>query len=371
MTKPSRAALAALCWIAALGPVLLAPALAEAAPAAQQRAAARQLLTDVVAGPGITSTKARFAALDNRGKSLDTIKVVQDGDRYLGIYHSAGDGRYDVDLATSTDLMNWTYVTTLDTDATHATIRQLPGGAYLIAYEKYLLGDLFDRPLLTTQLDPLYNPLNRIQLRFRYYPSVDALLAGSFSRQFTAKRQLSKISEGTPNILAARLSGGTLSHSRIRVGLHYLKSLRHRPDSDRQGVGELKDFKKWRPVPQPKLDRLFLKPTLLHKGFTSPPVGSVGDRDDIVVNGVTLRLQEAEYVPRDWSSWRIFITDSKRRTATPLEITTPRGSRSFSAPTATLLTSPSGRPAIFVSIFVLTEGADPYEAGQLIYYREL
>jgi hypothetical protein len=371
VTHPPRAASAALCWIVLLVAALASPAVAGAAAGAQQRAASRQLLADVVSGPGITSTKARFAALDNRGKSLDTIKVIQVGARYIGIYHSAGNGRYDVDLGTSTDLMNWTYVTTLDTDATHATIRELPGGAFLVAYEKYLLGDLFDRPLLTTQLDPLYNPLNRIQLRFRYYPSIDALLAGTFSRQFTAKRKLSKISEGTPNIIGARLAGGKLSHSRIRVGLHYLKSLRHRPDSDRQGVGELRDFKKWRPVAQPKLDRRILKTKLLHTGFTSPPTGSVGDRDDILLNGVSLRLQEAEYVPRDWSTWRIFLVDPKRASPVPIEIKTPKGSTSFAAPTVTQLTAPDGRPALFVSIFVLTEGADPHEAGQLIYYKEL
>jgi hypothetical protein len=370
VTQPARAARAALCWIALLTATLTSPALAGAAPGPAQRAAARQLLADAVTGPGITSTKARFAALDNRGKALGTLKVIQVGDRYLGVYHSAGNGRYDVNLATSTDLMNWTYVTTLDTDATTPTIRQLSSGGFLIAYEKYLVDDFFESPLLTTELDPLYNPLNRIQLRFRYYPSLDALLAGTFSRQFIAKRSLSKISEGTPNIISAHVAGGTLSHSRIRVGLHYLKSLRRRPDSDRQGTGVLKDWKTWRATAQPKLDRRILKTRLRHSGFTSPPTGSIGDRDDIVLDGVPLRLQEAEYVPRDWSSWRIFLMDPAHGGPAPLEIRTPRGSRSFSNPSVTQLTAPDGRPALFVSLFVLTEGADPYEQGQLIYYRE-
>ncbi|MDQ3675186.1 MAG: hypothetical protein M3401_00050 [Actinomycetota bacterium] len=364
-----RAAAAALCLSALLMATLASAA--AAAPGAQQRAAARQLLKDVVEGPGVSSTAHRFAALDDRGKALDTLKVVPVAGRYIGVYHSAGNGQYDVHVATSTDLMHWTHSAVLDSDASHATIRMLPGGSVIVAYEKYAIGDLIDRPLLITQLDPLYNPLNRIRLRFRYYPSVDDLLAGQSAREISVPRHLSAISEGTPHIIATRLRGGKLSRSTIRVGLHYLKSLRKRPDSDRQATGVLKNFKTWVPQSEPQLDRRFLRARLLHSGFRSAPSGSIGDRDEIYLNGVRLLLQEAEYVPRDWSTWRTFIVDPQRRTAVPLEIKTPRGSTSYGAPTVTELISPAGRRAIFVSMFVFTEGAAPGEAGQLIYYREL
>ncbi|MGH2839245.1 MAG: hypothetical protein ACRDKY_00290, partial [Solirubrobacteraceae bacterium] len=309
--------------------------------------------------------------LDNHGRSLDTLKVVPAAGRYIGVYHAAGNGQYDIHVATSTDLMNWKHSAVLDNDGSHATIRALPDGGFLVAYEKYAISDLLDRPLLISQLDPLYNPLNRIRLRFRYYNNLDDLLAGRWSRQISVPRRLSKISEGTPHIIAAKLTGGQLSRSLIRVGLHYFKSLRKRPDSDRQAIGLLKNFSTWKAHAEPKLDRRFLRARLRHSGFSASPTGSIGDRDEIYLNGVRLLLQEAEYVPRDWSSWRIFLVDPRRRSAVPLEIKTPRESRSFGAPTVTELISPAGKRALFVSLFVFTEAAGRGEAGQLIYYREL
>ncbi len=371
MTHPGRAALRALRLTVALALTLALAGSASAAPSAQQRGDARQLLREVLDGPGITSTKDRFAALDNRGKELGTLKVLPVVGSYVGIYHSPANGQYNVNVATSTDLMHWKFSAVLDFDASHATIQMLPGGNFLIVYEKYAIGDLFDRPQLITDLDPLYNPLNRIRLKFRYYRSLGDLLAGNWDRQFTATRRLSKISEGTPHVISARLPGGKLAGSRIKIGLHYLKSLRKRPDSDRLATGVLKNFGRFVPRAEPKMDHRFLRARLLHNGFTSPPAGSLGDRDEIYVNGVRLLVQEAEYVPRDWSTWRPFIVDPVRRTAVPIEVKTPRGSRSFGSPTVTELMSPAGRRAIFVSMFVFTEGAGRDEAGELIYYKEL
>ena len=46
------------------------------------------------------------------------------------------------------------------------------------------------------------------------------------------------------------------------------------------------------------------------------------------------------------------------------------GSKSFGNPTATALKAPSGRDAVFVTVYVFSEGAAPGEIGPLIYYRE-
>ena len=40
--------------------------------------------------------------------------------------------------------------------------------------------------------------------------------------------------------------------------------------------------------------RAFLQLKSLHRGFTAPPAGSIGDRDQIVLDGVRLELQEAD-----------------------------------------------------------------------------
>ena len=199
---------------------------------------------------------------------------------------------------------------------------------------------------LADTLSILDGPLNRIRVRFRFYRSVDALLDNQFSRQFTAKRSLSKTAEGTPNITKAILRGGLISRSRIEVGLHYFADTNGDggPDLDRLATAVLTDFSKWEVRPQPEFDNDLLKLKSFHKGFSAPPRGSIGDRDQIIFDGVRLELQEAQYVPGDYSSWRLFLIDPRNRVPRPLEIDTGGDSRPFGNPTATALTAPSGRP---------------------------
>jgi len=54
-----------------------------------------------------------------------------------------------------------------------------------------------------------------------------------------------------------------------------------------------------------------------------------------------------------------------------LPIRTHGGSAAFANPSITAVTSPSGRPAVVLTMFVPGEGAAPGEAGELIYYREI
>jgi hypothetical protein len=214
--------------------------------------------------------------------------------------------------------------------------------------------------------------LNRIRVRFRYHRSVDALLAGQLSRQFTAPRTLSPTAEGTPSITNATLRGGLVSQSRIEVGLHYYADLDHdgTPDLDRSATAVLTDFRTWEARPNAVMDAAFAGLRTFHQGFSAPPRGSIGDRDQIILDGVRLDLQEAQYVPGDYSSWRTFLIDPRTGTPQPLEIATGGGSRAFGNPTATELTAPDGRPAVLVTVYVFAEGAARSEAGPLVYYVE-
>ena len=45
--------------------------------------------------------------------------------------------------------------------------------------------------------------------------------------------------------------------------------------------------------------------------------------------------------------------------------------KAFANPTFTSLLSPSGRPALLVTLFIPLQGAGQNEAGELVYYREL
>lgn len=60
----------------------------------------------------------RFNAADSAGNKMDTAKIIANpyvSGQYLSVYHTydtSGVGR--VNLATSTDLLNWTYIRSLD-----------------------------------------------------------------------------------------------------------------------------------------------------------------------------------------------------------------------------------------------------------------
>jgi hypothetical protein len=348
---------------------------ADAGPTRQQRIVSRVSLAKIVENLDRT-TAHRYGARDDRGAPLEGLKVVQVGDRYIGVYHSPGGGRFNVHVATSNDLIAWTRRRTLDEDASQPTISVQPGGSLIVAYEKTTLLDLLPRPALPERLagplDILDDPLNRIRIRFRFYRSVDALLDNQFSRQFTAPRTLSPTAEGTPNITKAILRRGLISRSRIEVGMHYFADVDHNgtPDLDRLATAVLTDFKTWEVRAQPELDNDLLKLKTFHQGFSAPPRGSIGDRDQIIFDGVRLELQEAQYIPGDYSSWRLFLIDPRNRVPRPLEIDTGGDSRSFGNPTATALTAPSGKSAILVTMYVFAEGAARSEAGPLIFYVE-
>jgi hypothetical protein len=348
---------------------------ASAGPSREQRIVSRVSLARILEDVGHT-TAHRYGARDDRGAPLEGLKVVEAGGRYVGIYHAPGGGRFNVHVATSTDLIEWTRRATLDTDASQPTISVQPGGSIIVAYEKTTLLDLLARDAIPDgvagSLQVLDGPLNRIRLRFRFYRSLDALLDNQFSRQFTARRVLSPTAEGTPNITNAVLRRGLISRSRIEVGMHYFADIDGdgRPDLDRLATGVLTDFNRWQARAQPEFDAELLKSRSLHDGFAAPPRGSLGDRDQIIFDGVRLELQEAQYVPGDYSSWRVFLIDPRYPVPRPLQIATGGDSLAFGNPTATALTAPSGRPAIFVTMYVFSEGAARSEAGPLIYYVE-
>jgi hypothetical protein len=350
---------------------------AHAGPSQRQRTLAREALASIVERVDRT-TAYRYGATDDRGARLDGLKVLQVDGTNLGVYHApAKDGRFNVYLATSDDLITWKRRTTIDAGASQPTIALLPSGGLVLAYEKVSLIELGPLTSLADTLEsvvgPILNsPTDRIRLRFRYYRNVDALLHDQFAREFTAPRRLSPTAEGTPSITNVKLKRGLISRSRIEVGMHYFADLdgNGTPDADRLATAVLTDFFKWQPRAAPDLDSGLMTAPFLHAEYSQAPRGNIGDRDQIVFDGVRLELQEAQYIPDDYSSWRPFLIDPRGGAPRPLQIVTHAGSKSFGNPTATALTAPSGRDAVLVTVFVFSEGAAGNEAGPLIYYRE-
>lgn len=358
--------------------MLLAPAFAQAGPTRRERSLAREELASIVERIDRT-TAYRYGAKDDRGASLDGLKVLQVDGTNIGLYHALGqDGRFNVYVATSDDLITWKRRATIDAGASQPTIALAPNGGLVVAYEKVSLIELGPLDALSDTLESVVGPIldrptDRIRVRFRYYRTVDALLHGQFAREFTAPRRLSPTAEGTPSITKVKQRKGLISRSRIEVSLHYFADLDGdgKPDADRLATAVLTNFFQWQARPAPQLDDAIMDAPFLHSGFTQPPRGNIGDRDQIILDGVRLELQEAQYVAGDYSSWRPFLIDPRGGVARPLEIVTNGGSKSFGNPTATFLKAPSGRDAVLVTLYVFKEGAAPGELGPLVYYREL
>jgi hypothetical protein len=163
------------------------------------------------------ATAFRYDARDSLGNRMDTAKViVSPAGGYLAVYHSG----QTCHLATSADLMQWGHQAVIDQPATQPTIAATGDGGLLTAAE--------------------FNDGHGGQLRIRYWPTLEALLAGRPAREFLAPRTLSACNEGTPSIRQLRLDAD-VDVSRIELGLHYHRDCQ----VDRQARGNLTGFRAW------------------------------------------------------------------------------------------------------------------------------
>lgn len=289
----------------------------------------RSLIEEVTAADA-----RRYGVADDAGCAMHCAKIINDGGRYLAVYHSTlSDGRFHAALATSTDLLNWHRERDFGPNSSQPTIAAVPGGGYLVAWEQ--------------------EPRNHIALR--YFADRDALFGGRALRSFDAKRSLSRCAEGTPNVYSVQLNPD-IDHSVITLGGHYWWKC----DVDRQLSATLTDFKRWKAVREPGFDA-----ALLRFGVG----GNVGGRDPIDFFEHSYALIEAQHVKGDFGSWRTYVYDYAAREAHPMKIRTDGGSTAFANPHVTALTAPNGRRALAVSLFLPGEGAAKGEGGQLIYYR--
>jgi hypothetical protein len=297
------------------------------------------LLQDVTTADG-----RRYGTTDDRGVGMDTAKIVPGppGDGYLAVYHHLVGGVFNVRLATSTDLLHWHYVATLENDASQPTIAELSGGGFLVAYEKTGRG--------------AYCGGSGSCLAFQHYPNMDALLAGAEDRSVAVNRTLSPCNEGTPNIYAATLHPD-LNHSIINVGFHYFKGC----DVDRQAIGTLTNFSSWKAQADSNLNTRFTNLGTIG--------GNVGDRDALHYPGRPYSLVEGQDTKNDFGTWRPYLFERTANSLTRLELHTHGGSTSFGNPTYTELRLPGGNRGFVSTQFIFSEGAAHGEAGPLFYYR--
>ncbi|MCW3039375.1 MAG: hypothetical protein JWM31_1280 [Solirubrobacterales bacterium] len=330
------------------------------------------------AGPVLAAVQdlggATFGARDQSGAPLDGLDVLQVGPaRYVGVHHALVGGHFETHLVSSSDLRTWRREAVLAQDASQPAIAPVPDGGFVVADERGSTLRLLPPIVLP---ESITGPtrlwlLQKSQLRFRFYPTLDALLSGKATRTFVAPRRLSRTNEGTPSIVVTR-SGPGVAGLTVSTGLHVFEDLDGDglPDADRQATGVLRGFRTWTATRRPDLDAPLLTATSFHAPFTAPVAGSIGDRDDVTLpDGRVTTITEAQYVRGDFSSWRLFLRGADGAAPTLLNPVTPGGSTSFGNPSLTSVTLPDGRPALVFTAFVF--GGAPGEGGPLIHVQPL
>ncbi len=298
----------------------------------------QSIIEDVPAATG-----HRYAAADDKGHSLDTLKIIGGPNGgYLGVYHCPQGGSFSVMVATSADLLHWTYRATLAAHASQPTIAPLSDHGYLVVEEA-------DNQGLAGS--------ESTWLHFAHYPGLEALLTARPDRSFDAPHTLAKANsgaEGTPNVYSATLSPD-LANSTISVGFHYLGN----GAVDQPARGTLKNFSTWSAQLDAQLVSAMETPGSTH---------NIGDRDYIVYQGSAFTISEVQI--SHGAPWQPHLYERDTGQARVLHVRTHRGSTSFGNPTLTSLSAPSGAPAVVVTFFIPRSGAAQGETGELIYYRQ-
>ena len=263
---------------------------------------------------------------------MDTAKVIRipEASTFAAVYHTwtEEDQAFHVELATSPDLMTWTWQVRLADRASQPTIAPSSDGGYVVAWEQ--------------EPDPIHLAVAR-------YATWEDLLGGVVARRQYLRVTMPACGEGTPSIEAA-------DARRIQLGFHYHGGCVR----DREAGGTL-DVGFWEAHARPEIDS-----ALMDLGVA----GHIGDRDRVEFEGHDLMLVEGQRVLDDPATWRTFLYDVGTRTAEELHFRTHAGSAAFSNPTIEMIEI-GGRAAVLVTLYLLTEGARGEEDGPLLYYRML
>ncbi len=315
------------------------PSQAQAAASDAARIELESCIQNIGAAAGL-----RYGVQDNLGNSMDCAKIIANpyvSGQFLAVYHSYtrnnASNVANVNLATSTDLLTWTYVVALGgssgANATQPCIA--PAGAgMMVAWEQ---NDL--------------NGSGNSHLRLAYYPTWSALQSGAASQIFDAQRSLSGSNEGTPNIYSATPTSAD-------IGFHYFnQSL----GFDRQARGQMSGWNSWTTAAQPDLDN-----AILYWGRR----GAIGGRDNTSFNGCNFLMMEGGGAggSAGFANWRVFLYDVQTKNADILAPQSGNGLFAFANPKLTVLTL-NGRSVLVVTTFVPSENNIPGTARELIYYN--
>jgi hypothetical protein len=274
----------------------------------------------------------RFDVHDDRHYRMEPGAIVSAPDggfasAYWVVLDAAG--TVAVELATSPDLVHWTWRATLAEEATQPTIEPASDGGWVVGWET--------------------EPPDHLQ--FAWYANWDDLLSGTRSRFLDVPMTLTSTdcAEGTPSLYSA-------SSTALDVGFHFFD----RCEVDRPARGTT-DWVTWSASSRPEYEAAFRQHGL---------AGGVGDRDDIAFRGFDFTVQEGQAVWEHYETFRVYLYDDAIGVAEPLDMRTPAGCVAFVNPTVELIEY-EGDPAVVITAFVPGEAGRDCEAGPMLYVHRL
>ena len=322
------------CALIAMGAVGIPAFHATAAGSDAARAELRGYVENVTSATG-----RHYGVHDNAGHSMDCAKIIANPNvsgQYLAVYHTAFNGVNKVNLATSTDLVNWTWVRELagsgNGPASQPTIKA-SGSGFGMAWEQENVGG------------------GNNHVKLAYFNSWTDLQNGTAAKTYDAARSFSTCAEGTPNFYS-------VSSTAADVGFHYFSNC----DVDREARASA-NWTSWSASKQPNLDN-----AVLYWGVQ----GNIGDRDGMSnFKGFNYGMIEGQFTKGDFGSWRCFLYDYQTGNSDQLSIHTDGGSLAFGNPSIELVQVSGTTWRVIVGLFLFSEGIRGTDsAGELVYYKD-
>ena len=284
------------------------------------------LISSAANGPSATGGPI-LRLTDNLGHTMDTAKIIRGGpNSYLAVY-TAGS---TVDLASSIDLIHWTFVTNLDPVASQPYLFEEANGSFLLADERWdNAGDSGSSHVAILHY-PNLPALESEQPDWLREPPLNQLLSGD--------RFFSHCNEGTPNIYNTSLDGST-----IYFRFHWLADCGS--GLDREAYGTLSVPGPWTVSEDTTRDM-----AVTNAGYP----GKHGERDDITWHGWQFSLQEVQQDSNlgGYANWRFVLYDYADHQVFAAPVTSSVKSACHGNPRITLLTDPGGALDLLITGYI-------------------
>jgi hypothetical protein len=326
-------------------------------------------MIDILEHPD-TADHAAYAATDSMGNAMQSPSLVElsgVGYRYGLVYHTpypvSSGYRYQVNLAGSDDLVEWTFIRTIVDNGDMPKVARVSGANWIILAHEQWLGPGPDSSAPCTVAFQLF------------YTDAD-FVNGAIRATYSMPRYGDSDLNGTPSFYDAHLVLDSDYYSVDgQYGFHHWSGTR-----DVNGVTTITRMFDPRPghtTPDPSTADLYNN-AFVAQGVT----GNVGQRDTIVAPFGRYNVQEGNVgTPgASWDKWRLWLYRYNETTAYPtgagtvrqlLPVTT-NGSVSFGNPSMRIVSAPDGPGQVmWVSYFLFSEGAGSGEAGSLIYWTQI